>query len=99
VPSLTDVHCANTPDKPCTLSGTNLFLLDSVAAKADFSDGIPVPMGITTTSVPAPHPTESVLYIKLRDDPSVVSTATLPAISKSANSSANRRKRVQEPAN
>jgi hypothetical protein len=92
VPLLTDVHCTNTADKQCTLSGTNLFLIDSIATSADFSDGVSVPLGIATTSVPTPHPTEPVLYLKLRDDPNVVSTATLPAIPKLASSFAKRKK-------
>ena len=84
LPQLTDIHCTNTPESQCTLSGTNLFLIDSIATTADFSDGIPVALGITTTSVTAPHPVEPMLYIRLRDDPSVISTATLPAIAKLA---------------
>jgi hypothetical protein len=99
VPFLTDVHCANTPEKQCTLTGTNLFLIDSVAANADFSDSVSVPLGITTASVTVPRPTGTVLYIKLRDDPNVVSTATLPAISKSTTSSAEERQRAQETVN
>jgi len=99
VPSLTDVRCVNTPEKQCTLIGTNLFLIDSVATKADFSDGVPVPLGITTTGIPIPHPTEPVLYLRLRDDPNVVSTATLPGISRLANSFANKRKTPEEPSN
>jgi hypothetical protein len=90
VPYLTDVRCTPAPDKQCTLTGTNLFLIDSVAANADFSDGVSVPLGITTASVTVPRPTGAVLYIKLRDDPNVVSTATLPAIAKSATTSAER---------
>ena len=97
VPSLTDIHCVTTPEKQCTLVGTNLFLIDSIATKADFSDGVPVPLGITTTSVPVPYPTQPVLYIRLRDDPNVVSTATLPAIARLANSLPNRREKSQEP--
>jgi hypothetical protein len=90
LPQLTDIRCTNTPESQCTLSGTNLFLIDSIATTADFRDGVPVALGITTTSVTAPHPVEPMLYIRLRDDPSVISTATLPAIAKLADSYANR---------
>jgi hypothetical protein len=90
LPQLTDIRCTNTPESQCTLSGTNLFLIDSIATTADFSDGIPVALGITTTSVTAPHPVEPMLYIRLRDDPSVISTATLPAIAKLAVSYSNK---------
>lgn len=99
VPHLFDMHCSPGPDTQCTLSGTNLFLIDSVAANADFSDGVSVPLGITTASVTVPRPTGAVLYIKLRDDPNVVSTATLPAIAKSATTSAARTAETQESSN
>ncbi|HSS98072.1 MAG TPA: hypothetical protein VLK33_13620, partial [Terriglobales bacterium] len=39
LPQLTDIHCTNTPESQCTLAGTNLFLIDSIATTADFSDG------------------------------------------------------------
>jgi hypothetical protein len=99
VPQLNDVHCTTTPEKQCTLTGNNLFLIDSVAANADFTDSVSVPLGITTASVTVPKPTGPVLYIKLRDDPSVVSTATLPALSKANTTSAERRQRASESAN
>lgn len=99
VPFLTDVRCNDASEKECTLSGTNLFLIDSVAANADFSESIAVPLGITTSSVTVPRPTAAVLYIKLRDDPTVVSTATLPAMSKSATTSADRRQKAPGTAN
>ena len=70
-----------------------------MAANADFSDGVSVPLGITTATVTVPRPTGAVLYIKLRDDPNVVSTATLPAIAKSATTSAARTPKTQESSN
>ena len=99
VPVLTDVHCTNGSDSQCVLVGSNLFLIDSIATKEDFSDGVSVALGITTTTVPVPHPTEAWLYLKLRDDPNVVSTATLPSVSRLANAVANKRKKSQEPPN
>jgi len=99
VPVLTDVHCTNGSDSQCVLIGSNLFLIDSIATKEDFSDGVSVALGITTTTVPVPHPTEAWLYLKLRDDPNVVSTATLPSVSRLANAVANKRKKSQEPPN
>lgn len=99
VPVLTDVHCTSGSDSQCVLIGSNLFLIDSIATKEDFSDGVSVALGITTTTVPVPHPTEALLYLKLRDDPNVVSTATLPSVSRLANAVANKRKKSQEPPN
>jgi len=95
VPSLTDIRCTDTAGGQCVLNGTNLFLIDSIATSADFTDAVSVQMGTTTTSVTAPHPTEPVLYVRLRDDPSIVSTATLPSISRLASSFLNRPKKNQ----
>ncbi|HEY0795882.1 MAG TPA: hypothetical protein VGD64_08885 [Acidisarcina sp.] len=84
VPQLTDLKCP--PQGPggtqCTLSGADLFLLDSVATTADFANAVSVPEGFaaSTLSVPRPGGTSGLasLYVKLRDDPAVTSAASLP---------------------
>lgn len=78
VPAVTQVHCPENADKPCTLSGSNLFLIDAVASDKDFTDQVAVPLGAVNPSIDVPHPAGPLLYIKLRDDPSVVSTLELP---------------------
>jgi hypothetical protein len=78
VPVLKEIRCHADPDKPCQLSGSNLYLIDSVASDSQFTHSAPVPTGFLDTTLSVPHPGESGLYIKLRDDPSAVSTATLP---------------------
>jgi hypothetical protein len=60
------------------LTGNNLYLIDSVASDPQFTHTAPVPTGFLDATLSIPHPAESGLYIKLRDDPSTVSTATLP---------------------
>ncbi len=62
----------------CTLSGDNLFLLDSVAPEEHFSHAVSVPEGFAGTTFQLP-PAGPTLYLKLRDDPSVVNTVALPA--------------------
>jgi hypothetical protein len=64
--------------KPCTLSGTNLFLAASVAATPDFDNSTDVPPEFTGTQLSVTHPTGGILYLKLRDDPTTVQTLTLP---------------------
>jgi hypothetical protein len=59
------------------LVGGNLFLLDSVSRDAKFTQPTPIPDGFTDPTLLIPHPTDGQLYIKLRDDPSVVSIAVL----------------------
>jgi hypothetical protein len=78
VPVLKEIRCSASPDKPCHLSGANLYLIDSVASDPQFTHTAPVPTGFLDATLSVPHPGETGLYLKLRDDPSAVSTATLP---------------------
>ncbi len=80
IPSLKEVRCPDSPDKPCKLSGTNLFLLDSVASDAQFTHNVPVPLGFVDTTLMVPRPNGTLLYIKLRDDPLTVNPAVLPVL-------------------
>ena len=80
IPALKDVHCPDAPDKQCTLSGTNLFLLDSVASDAQFKDMVPVPAGYVDATLSVPRPNGTLLYIKLRDDPATVDSVALPVL-------------------
>jgi hypothetical protein len=78
LPVLKEIRCSASPDKPCQLSGSNLYLIDSVASDPQFTHTAPVPTGFLDATLSIPHPAETGLYIKLRDDPSAVSTANLP---------------------
>jgi hypothetical protein len=79
LPHLQGLKCPATPDQPCTLSGSDLFLVDSVSADAQFSHPVQVPDGFPGSSLPVPHPDGGDLYMKLRDDPAVVNQVTLSA--------------------
>jgi hypothetical protein len=63
----------------CTLAGSGLYFIDSIATAADFTNPVHVPEGFVGTSITVPAPTGAVYYLRLRDDPSVVDTVTLPA--------------------
>jgi hypothetical protein len=66
-------------NKPCTLTGTNLFLAASISAAEDFSNATEIPPDFTGGQLGVPHPANGgVLYLKLRDDPQTVQTLTLP---------------------
>jgi hypothetical protein len=80
VPSLKEVRCPDSPDKACSLIGQNLFLIDSVASDSQFVHNVPVPLGYTDSSLSVPRPNGTLLYIKLRDDPSTVNMAALPVL-------------------
>jgi len=78
VPSLKEIRCPESADKPCQLTGTNLFLIDSVASDQQFAHNAPVPTDFIEATLAVPHPSETGLYIKLRDDPSAIHTVVLP---------------------
>lgn len=82
VPTLSEVQCVKTPDMQCKLLGEKLFLIDSISTDAQFSDPVQVPEGFFDDALSIPPPADKVLYLKLRDDPSVVNTATVPVVSK-----------------
>jgi hypothetical protein len=79
LPTFKEIHCPESPDQPCKLSGANLFLVDSVASDAQFTHTTPVPAGFVESTVSVPR-TEGTLYIKLRDDPATVNTVVLPVL-------------------
>jgi hypothetical protein len=82
VPTLSEVRCADTPDQQCKLIGQGLFLIDSVSTNSQFSDAVQVPEGFFENALTIPPPSGKVLYLKLRDDPSVVNTATVPVVTR-----------------
>jgi hypothetical protein len=79
LPALQELKCPATPELACKLSGTNLFLVDAVSTDAQFGHPVQVPDGFPGYSLPVPRPTDGQLYVKLRDDPSVVNRAILVA--------------------
>ena len=78
VPQITDIHCPRGQDQQCRLSGTNLFLIDSVASDAQFTHTAPVPTSFIESTLNVPRPTEAVLYVRLRDDPATINTVAFP---------------------
>jgi hypothetical protein len=80
LPSLKEIRCPDAPDQQCKMSGTNLFLIDSVASNAQFTNPVPVPVGFVGSTLSVPRPNGTLLYIKLRDDPANVSTVVLPVL-------------------
>jgi hypothetical protein len=82
------LHCPRAASKPCTLTGTNLFLVSAVAAAPDFENAVEIPAEFTGVQVAVPHPANGTLYIRLRDDPATVQTLALPVIAQSAGAAA-----------
>ncbi len=77
LPILRELKCPSTPELACKLSGSNLFLIDSVSNDLQFEHPVKVPDGFLGSALPVPHPKSGQLYLKLRDDPSVVNPTLL----------------------
>jgi hypothetical protein len=77
LPKLNGVYCTADQDAGCSLTGADLFLLDSVAVDAEFNRATHVPDGFTAAALRIPHPLQGRLYLKLRDDPGVVNVANV----------------------
>ena len=102
LPNLTDLHCpaatresasreSSTRESPardtsCQLSGSALYLIDSISTDAAFTTPTEVPEGFVDQSLAIPRPPATAsakaapvtIYIKLRDDPEVADAVTLP---------------------
>jgi hypothetical protein len=79
LPMLKALKCPATQELACKLSGSNLFLIDSISDDPQFAHAVKVPDGFLGNALPVPHPTGGVLYVKLRDDPSVINSTTVLA--------------------
>ncbi len=80
VPHLKEVRCPDDPEKQCALSGEMLYLIDSIASDRNFAHAVSVPSGFADTSLMVPPPNGTILYLKLRDDPTTINTAALPVL-------------------
>jgi hypothetical protein len=102
LPKLTGIDCPAEPDGACLLSGADLFLVDSVAVDAGFTHVTQVPDGFTAPVLRIPHPQQGRLYVRLRDDPAIVSVAVLdvktaPPTSAEATRASPGREHLSEP--
>jgi hypothetical protein len=78
-PQITAIHCTNADAPTCTVDGNQFFLVQTFGASKDFAKPAEVPTGFAASTFTVPTPLDgSTLYLKLRDDPNVVATVTLP---------------------
>lgn len=78
LPSFESLRCGDDLTVACKLRGSNLFLVDSIAQTQQFTNPVQVPDGFPGRVLPVPHPADGgELYVKLRDDPSIVNVVTL----------------------
>lgn len=78
LPTLDDVHCPYESSQPCTVTGSGLYLVDSIATDATFTSPTDVPEGFIGTTLSLPRPGKNGFYLKLRDDPTAANTVTIP---------------------
>jgi len=79
LPVLQALQCPAAPEQTCKLTGSNLFLVDSVSGDREFKEAVAVPDGFPGRALPVPRPGKDGLYLKLRDDPAVITSATVVA--------------------
>jgi hypothetical protein len=79
LPRLRQLLCPATPELACKLSGSGLYLVDAISSNAEFDHPVQVPDGFPGYALPVPHPVHGALYVRLRDDPSVINRASLAA--------------------
>ncbi len=77
LPTLREIKCPQNPEQACRLSGSDLFLVEGIAGNPQFDKAVQVSDGFPGSSLPVPHPVNGKLWLKLRDDPSVINTVTL----------------------
>ncbi|WP_336968491.1 hypothetical protein [Sphingobium aromaticiconvertens] len=81
LPQIQGVTCP-TGDVPCRLTGTSLFLIDSVASDAAFQQSAAVPQGFTGTAIDVPRPRNGKLFVRLRDAPGSSVEISVPVTDK-----------------
>lgn len=68
------------PSNSCTLTGTEIFLIQQIGSTAEGSAPQTIPTGFADTSLQVPAPgADATLSITLRDDPTAPATLTVPA--------------------
>ncbi len=77
LPAFQSYSCPTDASQTCTLVGSNLFLLNAVAADPAFAHAVTVPDGFSLTTIEVPRAINGQLFAKLRDDPGVVSTVVV----------------------
>jgi hypothetical protein len=77
LPVLREFKCAPGRDGRCLLSGSGLFLIDSLSTDSTFDHPVDIPEGFTAGSVSVPHTSGRQLFVKLHDDPAVINQILL----------------------
>jgi hypothetical protein len=87
LPTFTALRCPADTSQPCTLTGSSLYLVDSIATDSTFTTPTTVPEGFVGTSLTLPRPAKTGFYLRLRDDPTATNTVTLPILPQTTSTS------------
>lgn len=78
LPHLQEIHCPSDPTALCTLSGSDLYLVDSISNDVTFTNPVLVPEGFVGNTLSVPRPPKSGFYLKLRDEPDSENMVVMP---------------------
>ena len=84
LPTFKDLHCPADITQACTVSGSGLYLVDSIATDATFTTPVTVPEGFVGNTLLLPRPAKTGFYLRLRDDPTAANSVTLPILPQQA---------------
>ncbi len=78
-PAISSVDCSDKAAGMCTVTGKNLFLVQTFGNAKDFAKKTDTPTGFADSSIKVPAPTDgATLYLKLRDDAGNLASISLP---------------------
>jgi len=77
LPTLDSLHCPPDASAPCILTGSSLYLVDTLSITPDFAAPIDVPEGFVGNTLSLPRPPKTGFYLKLRDEPDSANLVSL----------------------
>ena len=84
LPTFKDLRCPPEVSQPCTITGSSLYLVDSISTDPAFTSPTNVPEGFVGTTLTLPRPAKAGFFLRLRDDPTATNTVTLPILPQSS---------------
>jgi hypothetical protein len=84
LPALTELRCPASVSASCQLSGSALYLIDSISPDLGFANPTHVPEGFVDASLAIPRPAGPSFFLRLRDDLTTTHQVTLPILPETA---------------
>ena len=80
LPTLAELRCPTSATQPCQLSGSALYLIDSLSTDLAFNNPTQVPEGFVDATLAIPHPIAGTFFLRLRDDLTTTHAVFLPVL-------------------